>query len=494
MDAFNALLAGVESGRNLRLSREAEQRRNQFAQLAGQAYSAAPDQRQPLIGQAVQVDPQAGLALDQTLRQSEEGNYARLGNMSRLLVSAPEQFRPGVYQRMLPDLRQMGLQAPDQYTPEVGQLAEQLAQTWGGGGDSNLPSSVREAMAFRADPSLLETRRQMYGSYSYGEVDLGDGTKGQTRRNSRTGEMELVLPGGRIIPLAGATPAAGGPAPAGAPAAPQSLGTSTPRMDSIVQAANAMRAAGIPTEQIDAWAQQVASVTPGVQVGPPSTAPAASAAPQPLLRRPDAPLGGGFGRPPEEQAALDEAAKRRTALQFADEETRVAAERARLVKEGEAQAAAGAEAAKKGRQNQDTIQALQEAIRILPNATGGRFNALGDATVGLFGVSTQGAQATAQLRLLAAKLVGNVPRFEGPQSNIDVQFYKEAAGDLANENAPVETRLAAARKMLELALKYEGGQSGGQTPAGSAPAIGQIEDGYRFKGGDPADPASWERL
>lgn len=31
-------------------------------------------------------------------------------------------------------------------------------------------------------------------------------------------------------------------------------------------------------------------------------------------------------------------------------------------------------------------------------------------------------------------------------------------------------------------------------PSASAPAIGAIEDGYRFKGGNPSDPNSWERV
>ena len=62
-----------------------------------------------------------------------------------------------------------------------------------------------------------------------------------------------------------------------------------------------------------------------------------------------------------------------------------------------------------------------------------------------------------------------MPRFEGPQSNIDVQFYREAAGDLANDQLPVETRMAALEQMVRLAEKAATQQGGGGSTA-SPPA------------------------
>jgi hypothetical protein len=57
---------------------------------------------------------------------------------------------------------------------------------------------------------------------------------------------------------------------------------------------------------------------------------------------------------------------------------------------------------------------------------------------------------------LAARILQTVPRFEGPQSDRDVQSYKDAAGDLANPDLPRETRLAALAELERLAKKAAG--------------------------------------
>jgi hypothetical protein len=42
-------------------------------------------------------------------------------------------------------------------------------------------------------------------------------------------------------------------------------------------------------------------------------------------------------------------------------------------------------------------------------------------------------------------------------------------------------------------LPNDGSQQAG-APAGATPQPGHVEDGYRFKGGNPADPNAWEKL
>lgn len=89
------------------------------------------------------------------------------------------------------------------------------------------------------------------------------------------------------------------------------------------------------------------------------------------------------------------------------------------------------------------LSVLKDIRALLPQATGSGVGSLVDNAAGFFGKSTEGARATAQLKVLSSKLLQAVPRFEGPQSDRDVQTYKEAAGQLADDTLPVETRMAA---------------------------------------------------
>lgn len=99
----------------------------------------------------------------------------------------------------------------------------------------------------------------------------------------------------------------------------------------------------------------------------------------------------------------------------------------------------------------DLIQPIQTALK---DATGSGLGTKVDDIAAFFGASTKGAEASAQLKVLGAKILMNVPRFEGPQSDKDVAAYKEAAGSLADSTLPIKQRSAALKTIIDLNKKY----------------------------------------
>ncbi|MFB6649831.1 hypothetical protein, partial [Bacillus toyonensis] len=155
---------------------------------------------------------------------------------------------------------------------------------------------------------------------------------------------------------------------------------------------------------------------------------------------------------------------------------------------GTAQVEVDAERQKKNqtimRDARETLSLLDQAESLLNTASGGSAQAARDSVLGAFNVSTEGAKATAGLNVLAAKLVGKVPRFEGPQSDKDVMLYRQAAGDLANPQLPVGTRMAALQPMRDLNTSYA---TSPQLGAPQQPQPGQREQGAAIRIQSAAD-------
>lgn len=131
------------------------------------------------------------------------------------------------------------------------------------------------------------------------------------------------------------------------------------------------------------------------------------------------------------------------------------------------------------------VETLTPEIKSLltDGATGSYFGAGLDLLGRTVGISTGGAEATAQLKTLSGQLVALMPRMEGPQSNIDVEMYKEMAGNVADPTIPIQTRLAALETIEKLNEKYKVLNSGG-IPATIAKPSGNTEplSGAQSKG------------
>lgn len=149
---------------------------------------------------------------------------------------------------------------------------------------------------------------------------------------------------------------------------------------------------------------------------------------------------------------------------------------------------------KREQQAQNALGIIDEASKLIDKGTNSYLGAGVDLAGRVIGASTAGATAGAQLKALEGALMMAQPRMEGPQSDKDVALYRQMAGQIGDSTVPADQKKAALTVIRQLHQRYAGG--GGAAPAARslAPAVGTVEEGHRFKGGNPADPRNWERM
>jgi len=460
---------------------------NRLAQLASSAYTAQPAERAAIFGQMAQVDPTSAFQAEEAFGKRDNSRIANLAAKARYVVNMAKagqsQAVAGIYPQLAQEARQLGLgdvplEWSDEFIPGLEQLASYQARP-----DEGAPAGYRqfqmmaEAAGLRpgtpeyqqaAKIALGQEGRASSAGFGFDSIDIGDGRPRRSRENPRTGALEYYDERvGGWVQLGGPS-AMGMPAPAATPqrGAPTAVTGTQADAEEAANLANAyyqqLRAAGLPDEQAvqatEVYLQRLQRQS--VSAPAPAGAPSAGA---PLLV-PDmqrgglvAPPGIGAGRTKEEEAAAAEAAKIGVQLEYAPRVAAAEAAATRLNEQAKAEAERDAKAAGRQQDADDALELLAEAERLLPAATGGRIPALGDAVAGAFGVATDGARANAALATLAGQLTAKMPRMEGPQSDRDVQMYKEMAGDLANANLPREVRMAALRQIRRLRQKYASG-------------------------------------
>lgn len=119
----------------------------------------------------------------------------------------------------------------------------------------------------------------------------------------------------------------------------------------------------------------------------------------------------------------------------------------------------------KGSNAETVLNMTKEARKLLKDSTGSLGGSVVDSVAGSVGISTKGAQAGAQLKVLQAGMMLNMPRMEGPQSDADRMLYQQAAAQVGDTTVPVETRAAALDTIDNLQKKYqERAQGASQSP------------------------------
>lgn len=117
------------------------------------------------------------------------------------------------------------------------------------------------------------------------------------------------------------------------------------------------------------------------------------------------------------------------------------------------------EAQQQTKDSSDVISLATQADLLLDNATASLAGAGTDAALRAVGLSTPGGDAAAQLKVLQGMLVSKMPKMSGPQSDKDVQLYREMAGQIGDATLPASTRRAALDQIYALNAKYASPES-----------------------------------
>jgi len=100
------------------------------------------------------------------------------------------------------------------------------------------------------------------------------------------------------------------------------------------------------------------------------------------------------------------------------------------------------------------LSILKEAEPLLEKSTASYIGTGADIAARAVGYGTEGANAAAQLKALQGNLVSKMPKMSGPQSDKDVQLYKEMAGQIGDSTLPISTRKAAMDTIYKINAKY----------------------------------------
>jgi len=110
---------------------------------------------------------------------------------------------------------------------------------------------------------------------------------------------------------------------------------------------------------------------------------------------------------------------------------------------------------KRGATANTVLGMLDVAEPLIDASTGSVAGAAADKLAAVFGKAPKGAQAAAQLQVIQAGLMLNMPRMEGPQSDRDVQLYRQSAGQIGDPNVPNTIKKAAVQTIRQLQEKYK---------------------------------------
>lgn len=510
-DVVGNFQRGLAFGQQQREAKRQDEERQQLRNLAPSIQQGDP----AAFGQAAAINPEYAAAQqgagDDGLRRLK----GAIGFIEQAQKSGNPQAVEAAYQQVRPYLARFGQQPPATFAEAEPKFMEAKARIamldQGGQQQRNLSVSPGSAIVDPATGQVIYERPFAPQSQSF-EFDV-DGRPTRFTFNTRTGNYERAELGGGQSPSL-ASPM-GDPQGVYASLADkhgfQTTSTTrtkeenervggVPNSQHMTGTARDFSVRGKTPEQINAFVNDLRSqgfevITRDHGTGPHIHAelpPSASRAAQPLV-----------GRSREEQAGLTTAAQEAAKTAALAEQERIKADAAvdqavrTDVGKAQAEKALAAPAAIQTlQQSLDSIDALL-ADPGLENIVGlGSINPLnripGTAARGLIARADQIAGQSFLAAFNQLKGGGAITEKEGEAAtraiarldrSQSLEDYKTALNDLRDAISPAIERLRASQRPAAT-----------RAPAQRGPQPGQVEDGYRFRGGNPADPNNWERL
>lgn len=448
LDIVGAVNSGIQTGRNMAAQRQQDRDRNQLRNLAPGIVAGD----NAAFDQAAAIDPTAAAAYQASGDSQVRRMKGAIDFMDQALATNNPAAAEAAYQQVKPFLSRFGQEPPATWAeaePKFQQAKLQLAAAQQGGGIGGVQSTYVNDQGQRVG-IMRDGSTRVLGNNDAGAnqqtltIDV-NGTPTQVTFDRRTGRYTNAALGPTGAPSAEAMPQGGAQA----------------QLDQEAALGNQLIAAGVPAPTVDAILQQRAQQSI-------ATTQAVAPAMAPLT-----------GRRAEDQAAAVEAAKLGVqnanfgnelsqAQQLEQVKNQAALDRAQAEAQMKIANERSQAVATRLRDATESLGLIDEAMPLLDKATGSSVGAAYDASNAFFGRATEGAKANADLKVISAGLVQKVPRFEGPQSDRDVESYREAAGSLGNPELPTETRKSAARTIIRLNQKYIDQQANSQVSGGGA--------------------------
>lgn len=202
-----------------------------------------------------------------------------------------------------------------------------------------------------------------------------------------------------------------------------------------------------------------------------------------------------------------------------EQRQRISVEEAKAKETAQAEAKAAVEQQEVKRQKAEILSSVPkvpEINKLIDKSMSGRIEELGKGTLlGEYGgISTEALNATKELNIIGSQMKQITKSLigAGAVSDFEQRQMAEAAGNIADPRTPAEARkrqLAMFNRIVRKSLMKSPELAGKlseeddsteaeqeEAPSvkrGSKPKIGQVESGYMFKGGDPSNPANWEK-